>query len=102
MFVCCCLSMLSVLDQYFFLNEPTTTEIYSYCHPLPPHAALPICEHRDTQRRGRNRTPRRGPGRAVQREFAARFEQGKLGLGRRRQIVDDVADDLFERNGGRS
>src|SRR3546814_2296355 len=55
-------------------------------------------EHRDTQRRGRNRTPRRGPGRAVQREFAARFEQGKLGLGRRRQIVDDVADDLFARN----
>src|SRR3546814_3035429 len=26
----------------FFFNEPATTEIYTYCHTLPLHDALPI------------------------------------------------------------
>src|SRR3546814_15911371 len=27
----------------FFLQYPSTTEIYTYCHPLSPRDALPIC-----------------------------------------------------------
>src|SRR3546814_15427133 len=33
-FVCYCL---------FFLNDTATTEIYTYCHTLSLHDALPIC-----------------------------------------------------------
>jgi hypothetical protein len=37
----------------------------------------------------------------VQREFAARFDQRKFSLRRCGQIIDDIADDFFERNGRR-
>src|SRR3546814_14741536 len=34
--------MSSVL--FFFFNDTRTTEIYTYCHTLSLHDALPICE----------------------------------------------------------
>src|SRR3546814_7731533 len=30
----------------FYLNDTTTTEIYTYKHPLSQHYALPICHRR--------------------------------------------------------
>src|SRR3546814_11578733 len=29
--------------DFFFFNDPATTEIYPYCHTLSLHGALPIC-----------------------------------------------------------
>src|SRR3546814_20098026 len=45
MFVCC---VQFVVDQIFalccfFFNDTATTEIYTYCHTLSLHDALPIC-----------------------------------------------------------
>src|SRR3546814_16971264 len=36
-------SLLS-LRSFFFFKEPATTEIYTYCHSLALHDALPICK----------------------------------------------------------
>src|SRR3546814_5363996 len=44
----------------FFFNDTATTEIYSYCHTLSLHDALPICfDERNTDRRGRPLAVRR-------------------------------------------
>src|SRR3546814_14187449 len=32
-------------DIIFFFNDPATTEIYTYCHTLSLHDALPISAH---------------------------------------------------------
>src|SRR3546814_10866776 len=34
------------LDRYIFINDPATTDIYTYCHTLSLHDALPISAHR--------------------------------------------------------
>src|SRR3546814_11672358 len=34
--------VLGFLYQFFFFNESATTEIYTYCHTLSLHDALPI------------------------------------------------------------
>src|SRR3546814_21156715 len=45
-FVLCCMYT-AVVTFYFFIfvfNDTATTEIYTYCHTLALHAALPIFE----------------------------------------------------------
>src|SRR3546814_14875887 len=42
MFLLSDLFVLSFL-LFFFFNDPATTEIYTYCHTLSLHDALPIC-----------------------------------------------------------
>src|SRR3546814_5055975 len=37
--------MLVDLSDCFFFNDPATTEIYTYGHPLSLHDALPICRY---------------------------------------------------------
>src|SRR3546814_19631566 len=48
-----CLGLLSILFiakhvvktcYFFFFNAAATTEIYTYCHTLSLHDALPICD----------------------------------------------------------
>src|SRR3546814_17895282 len=39
---------------FFFFNDTATTEIYTYCHTLPLHAALPICALRGPKHGGAN------------------------------------------------
>src|SRR3546814_18836988 len=34
----------------FFCNDPATTEIYTYCHPLSLHDSLPICRLAEHQK----------------------------------------------------
>src|SRR3546814_13197505 len=33
-----------LLYLFFFFKDTATAEIYTYCHPLSLHAALPICD----------------------------------------------------------
>src|SRR3546814_20738321 len=44
----------------FFFNDTATTEIYTYCHPLSLHDALPIWRRPGS--RPRSMTHRRDPG----------------------------------------
>src|SRR3546814_4812752 len=37
----CCFTFTSFSSSFFFFNETPTTEIYTYCHPLSLHDALP-------------------------------------------------------------
>src|SRR5260370_28061089 len=50
-------------SDFFFFNDPATTEIY----PLPLHAALPISAHRCTPHRLACRVVAREPHRALDR-----------------------------------
>ena len=55
-------------------------------------------EQRHPGCRGGNAAPDGGTTGAVQCQLAARLDQRQLGPRRRRQIVDDIADNLFERD----
>src|SRR3546814_16331281 len=68
---------------FFFFNATATTEIYTYCHTLSLHDALPIYPVQ------KQRDPRRVP-------HAARLDQRKHGRPprhgfKRRQQIDDPA-----------
>src|SRR3546814_9076637 len=51
--VLCVVTLLAVL---FFFNATATTEIYTYCHTLSLHDALPIFHRHDIPRARRNET----------------------------------------------
>src|SRR3546814_20903866 len=59
--------------SFFFFNETPTTEIYTHCHTLSLHDALPICPGRSP------RTPPPG--------LARRHRPGRRGRPRRAHVV---------------
>src|SRR3546814_6028500 len=75
---------------FFFFNETPTTEIYTYCHPLSLHAALPIYPCR---RGGARRARAAGRRRARHRRHAFRSARAGTAAGRNRGRRDGAAGD---------